>query len=351
MIPVPLLLADPSPCLRYLVLRDLLGRAETDREVRAVAGLRAEDAIVRDLVSLQGDNGAWRAGDGAWPSRSGATRMTAFALMRLGYLGFGDAFEPVRRGADFLFSKQRKDGSWPLAAKAAAAEAAEDTEEDREGYTMIPMQTAFPLRGLAACGYATDPRAERAYQWLLDRRLDDGAWPTGHVAGTHGGVGGYRRLAHSRWGCRTNTTGALLCLAGHPERCTSDAARRGLDLVLGSETREAGTLGWETARILGAEPIRGRLTYFARIDWGVLLHLCACLKASKDDRRVAGAVAWVSDLLDGAGMWEYERRRQLSRWVLFDLLRSLQRLGLEGGWVGTELPTPFQRYTRRRPRY
>ena len=34
-------------------------------------------------------------------------------------------------------------------------------------YHMIPLQTALPLLGLAWAGYAEDPRAERAYDWLL----------------------------------------------------------------------------------------------------------------------------------------------------------------------------------------
>ena len=37
---------------------------------------------------------------------------------------------------------------------------------------------------------------------LLERRLDDGAWPTGLASGVFGRVAGYRRIAHSRWGCR-----------------------------------------------------------------------------------------------------------------------------------------------------
>jgi hypothetical protein len=53
---------------------------------------------------------------------------------------------------------------------------------------MVPLQTALPLRALAMCGYATDPRAERAYAWLLAQRLEDGAWPTGKRAAARTGV-------------------------------------------------------------------------------------------------------------------------------------------------------------------
>ena len=54
-----LLLADPSPCLRLLVLRELLGRPEGDDEVRELIELRAKDPMVADLVASQQPDGAW----------------------------------------------------------------------------------------------------------------------------------------------------------------------------------------------------------------------------------------------------------------------------------------------------
>ena len=216
---------------------------------------------------------------------------------------------------------------------------------------MIPLQTAIPLRGLAACGYATDARAERAYAWLLAQRLDDGAWPTGLAAGNPGYVAGYRRLAHSRWGCRSNTTGALLCLSLHPQRRTSSEARRALDLLLGRETREAYALGFEVARLMGAEPVRGFITYFARYDLALVLALCARVGATTSDVRVAELIAYVKGLQGPYGLWDYAARPQASRWVSLDLLRSLARLDESGEWLSAEPRTPFQPYPSRPRRY
>ena len=338
----PLLLADPSPCLRLLVLRELLGRPEDDPEVRELAGLRDTDPIVAELLTLQESDGSWRAVDAA--SRQGKLRGTSLALTRLGYLGFSPDCRAVRRGAEYLFSLQREDGAWPLLD-------AWDEEGEREGYSMVPLQTALPLRGLAACGYATDPRAERAYDWLLAQRLEDGAWPTGIASGNYGYVAGYRRLAHSRWGCRSNTTGALSCLAYHPARRSGPEARRALDLLLGRETRERHTLGFEVARLIGVERARGFLTYYARFDLAFVLNLCWRTGASQEDERIAELIEFVQELQGPFGLWEYTPRPQASRWVTFDLLRSLSHLDEAAGWLGLEPRTPFQAYARRVRRY
>lgn len=339
---LPLLLADPSPCLRLLVLRELLDRPSDDVEVEELERLKAPDPVVADLLAGQQANGSWHADGRMWQGSD--ARATALALMRLGYLGFGTQHPAVARGAAYLFGLQREDGSWPLPGE-------KDDEGEREGYSMVPLQTALPLRALAACGYATDPRAERAYAWLLDRRLNDGAWPSGIASGVYGYVAGYRRLAHSRWGCRSNTTGALICLALHPERRHGQAARRALDLLLGRETREEQSVGFEVARTIGLEPVRGFFTFYARFDLALLLDLCWRVGATLEDRRVADLVAFVSGLCGPYGLWVYQPRPQASRWVTFDLTRSLSRLDIEGDWFGTEPRTPFQPYPGRPRRY
>jgi hypothetical protein len=330
----PLLLADPSPCLRWLTLRQLFQLPEDHPEVRELEAARNGDPLVAGLLAQQQADGCWKPDAGTGP----ALKSTALALARLGYLGFPHDHPAVQRAAAYLFSKQDADGSWPLQEQ--------PDHQEEGGYDTIPLQTALPLRGLAACGLATDPRAERAYEWLLAQRLPDGAWPTGRAGGVLGFVAGYRRLPHSRWGCRSNTTGALICLGLHPQRRSGPEARRAVDLLLGRETRERQPLGFEVARLLGAEPARGLFTFFARFDLALLLDLCARVEASPEDERVAGLIAFLQQEKGKFGLWEYLPRPQVSRWLTFDLLRSLSRLHAETGWIGLEPRTPFQAYPR-----
>jgi hypothetical protein len=322
----PLLLADPSACLRWLALRDLFGRPADDPELAELTGLRQHDPLVVDLVGLQESDGSWRGGASAAGGRSSSRiQVTAFALARLGYWGFDAAHPAVSAGANYLFSQQQADGAWPLSQDTALSDGNREIPAD-ERYSMIPLQTAFPLRGLAACGFATDPRAEQAYEWLLAQRLDDGAWPTGMAAGVYGYVAGYRKLPGSRWGCRSNTTGALTCLALHPARCTSEPARRALDLLLGQERRELASLGLEVARLVGAEPPHGFFTYFARFDLALLVDLCGRVGISKDEPRLADLLRFIHAHQGKYGLWESPDWPQAARWLTFDLLRSLGRL-------------------------
>ena len=354
---LPLLLADPSPCLRYLVLQDIFHKPVDDVELLELAHLRETDPLILEILSLQESDGSWRPNSLA-SGRQGSNRIlvTANALTRLGYLGF-DSSNPgvktpgcVKRAAEFIYTQQSPDGSWPLADEQSQTDGNREIPPS-ERYTMIPLQTVFPLRGLAMCGYAMDPRSERAYEWLLSQRLPDGAWPTGIAAGVYGFVGGYRRLAHSRWGCRSNTTGALICLALHPERRTTQIARQALDLLLGRETREAYNIGYEVARMVGAEDAHGFLTYFARFDLALILDLCGRVGASQNDERLSDLVKYVLGLRGDLGLWEYSARPQISRWLTFDLLRSLARLEVNIDWHSVEPRTPFQPYPKKERRF
>ena len=335
----PLLLADPSPSLRLLVLRDLLGYPPDDDEVQELQRLQASDALILDFLARQNEDGSWRgaAGVGSVP---GKLRTTAQALTGLGYLGLDSSHPALRRGAEFLFAQQQADGSWPLATQASDAK-----------YHMIPLQTALPLLGLARAGYATDPRAQPAYDWLAKQQLPHGGWPSGRHEQKYIFAAGYRRLAHSQFGCRTNTTAAVSALAMHPQRRSSPAAQRGLDLLLAHEQRQAHTLGFEVARTIGVEETGGVFTYFKRYDVAQMLDLCWRVGANLEDERVAANIAFVKGLQGRYGLWEYRPYPEASRWVTFDLLRSLSRIDSETDWHSLEPRTTFRPYPKKPPRF
>jgi hypothetical protein len=159
-------------------------------------------------------------------------------------------------------------------------------------------------------GYATHPQAERAYTWLLAQ-----------------------------------------CLPLHPVYRHSPEAQHGLNLLIGRETREAHTLGFETARLLGAEPARGLLTYFPGFDLAQVLSLCARIIASPDDERVAEIVNSIKGEQGVNGLWTNPLKPQMARWVILELLLSFGKLDQPSDWLSQEPHTVFQSYPRRNKRY
>ncbi len=136
---IALLLADPSPCLRWLVLRDLFDRPPLDPERAALDSRRERDPLVTSILTLQEPDGSW-APNVLATGRAGGSRtlMTALVLTRLGYLGFDGDFSPVAQAADYLFGQQQEDGSWPLTEELALTDGNLKTPLE-EGYYMIPL--------------------------------------------------------------------------------------------------------------------------------------------------------------------------------------------------------------------
>lgn len=341
---IPLLLTDPSPCLRYLVLKELVHREEDDQELNELSQLRDKDPLVTELVKLQKPSGAWDSFSNSRIANKDNITLTSMALQRLGYFGYDKEHASVKKAAEFLFSKQEDDGAWPMPGK-------KDLIDEEVGYQMMPIQTAIPLLGLAMTGHSTDKRAEKAYDWLLEQKLDDGAWPVGISAGNYGGIAGYRHLAHSKFGCRSNTTTVLTCFAYHPKRKNSEQAKRALDHVLGTDMMLRSNLGYTIARLIGLEKSFGRITYMAKFDIAHLLDLCWRIGANLDDERVQDFIDFIKEQQGKYGLWEYASNPKATRWLSFDILRSLSQLDKASEWISMEPKTPFQAYSKKVKRY
>jgi hypothetical protein len=324
---------------------ELLERSEDDAEVMELEHLMIEDPQIAPLMTKQSEDGSWRNVDIGGSETRERVRATSFALQRLGYAGLPADHPTIAKGVEYIFSFQRNDGSWSI------PRTYDGSSLDGGVYTMVPLQTSIPLLGIAAAGHATDERAERAYDWLIEMRLDDGAWPTGKVGDVLGYRAGYRRMPHSDWACRTNTTLALTALAHHPTRRSGPEARRALDLLLGRETRDRQTVGLNVARLIGFEQHRGHFTYHARFDPGLILDLSWKIGASRSDERVDDLMNWFTEQQGSFGLWEYQPRPEATRWVTFDILRSLSRIDDTEEWISQTPKTPFSAYPKRKRRF
>ena len=337
-----LLLADPSHCLRYRVFKELLER-EDDEEVLECGKLREEDPALLSLLGQQNPDGSWSRLSSVQGGDYNKNIATSQALRFLAMAGFDPDYGPAAKGIEYLFSTQENDGSWPLPSS--------DNAEGAGKYTSVSLQTSLPLQGLAAVGLAEDERCQKAYDWLLGQRLPDGSWPTGKAGNIYGYVAGYRRLAHSRWGCRSNTTSAVLCLANHPELRNSDEAAKGLDHLLGRETREKKQMGSDLAVLTGKVPLKGFFTFYAKFDLLLQLQLCAKIGAGPDDKRIDDLISFFEHERNGYGLWVPSAAPELSSWATLQILSALKNLKKAGFKALSGLSTPFAPYTRQRERY
>ncbi|WP_329477822.1 hypothetical protein OG555_37150 [Kribbella sp. NBC_01484] len=325
-----LLLGDPSPSLRWRAARELEGANDEDAEVIAWrTEIDRSPALVALVAQLDAADDWYVAG---------------FLLCQLAYLGYrGPA---TAAAVEKIFDAQQSDGSWSIPPSGPGP---------IDGPRFITMHTAVPLRGIAATGFAADPRTERAYEWLVGARLEDGSWPAGPKAdlGRPGAPGPpekeYRRLTRGL-GCRSATTGAVACLAMHPERRRSDVARIGVDHLLARETRDASTLGREVSRLVGLEPAMGQVTFHATFDLAFLLDLASRCGVSSQDRRVHDLVDYLETLRGPYGLWQHPAHPQLAGWLSLDLESSRRRLE-DGDWIGNEEPATFPPYMRGSHRY
>jgi hypothetical protein len=162
--PIPALSASGDPALVYFVQRDLCGQgasvAERTEPIESLWELPEAERILR----RQRHDGAWK-----YPSRrQNAHESENYDLLQtyrmLGILieqyGMDRRHPAIARAAAYLFSHQAPEGDI----------------RGIFGSQYAPHYTAGMMELLIRAGYEADPRIERAFQWYLSIRQDDGGW-------------------------------------------------------------------------------------------------------------------------------------------------------------------------------
>ncbi|MFT3916354.1 MAG: hypothetical protein QM704_20445 [Anaeromyxobacteraceae bacterium] len=156
--PVPMLLRAATPALAYFTRRDLLG--ERPGPIEALWGGPAVGRILR----RQNADGSWTypGGDTRIRSREDYDQLETFR--QVGVLveqhGLTREHPALARAAACLFSTQAREGDF----------------RGLYGRQHATTYTGAILELLVKAGYGEDPRARRAFRWLLAGRQDDGGW-------------------------------------------------------------------------------------------------------------------------------------------------------------------------------
>jgi hypothetical protein len=156
--PVPPLCNSSHPAVAYFARRDLDGvkmpPIETLWDVPEVT----------ILLRRQRDNGGWRyrGGQTALCSREDYNQIELYRT--LGFLvemyGMNRRHPALAEAAEFVFAFQTDAGDF----------------RGIYGNQYTPNYTAAMVELLVKAGYQDDPRVDRAFQWLLSMRQDDGGW-------------------------------------------------------------------------------------------------------------------------------------------------------------------------------
>lgn len=333
-----LLLTNPSSCFRYKIMSSM--NEKDMEEFNQLEIERRNDPILKSLLDLQNADGSFRVDNRT--ATFSVIQATSIALTKLSFLGFDKTMPEIQKAVAYLLSIQQADGSW---------EYEDFNSDDGESYDMVPLQTAFPLWGLSSVGYAMHPKLEKSYHWLLDRQLEDGAWPVGTASGNYGYIAGYRKLPNSKLGCRVNTTCALLSLANHPVLKEDIRTLNGLDILLGRKTIERHSMGINIARCLGVEKSAGFFSYFAQHDIALLLSIIAKIGAGLQDDRIKEMTDTVKGFQNDCGLLVYENSPIVTHWLTYEVIVSLKEIDNNVIWISKNPDYTLRSYRKMKTRY
>jgi hypothetical protein len=213
--PIPRLLREGSPSVLARVRRDLIDDSEapTAKEI-------AEYPEVKALLKKVDKNGSFA--PKALEKSLGGPKFavclsTLRAIDRLADFGLrleGDAAgSPLHKMADFLLQSQESDGSIGDLALA-------DTPKGKPKSVALHFH-GWAISALCRAGFEGEPRVEKGFQHLLERRQDDGGWAWR----------GVRTDSAARPSSHLITGMVLRAFAAATQRRTSREARRAAELL------------------------------------------------------------------------------------------------------------------------
>ncbi len=313
--PLPALLAAKNDALVYFTRRDLLG--EKPGPVNTLWTLPEPLRYLRRQRE-----------DGAWPA-TGRKETTYPAINRrlyptykhlrllVGKYGFDRDHPAIRRGVDYIFSCQTPEGDI----------------RGILGNQHIPYYNGAILEVVISAGYGDDRRVQKALEWLLSYRLDDGGWTMPILGKWHQDAAIYgkpplpldRALPFSH-----SVTGMVIrAFAAHPGYRDKKAVRAAGELLKGRLFKEDG-YGFRRAP-----------HYWTKLQypffWTSLLTVLDSLSwfgFSKTDRDIVPGLDWFRKNQADDGLWttRYEKTRNWTEkdrenraWVALAVCRMLRR--------------------------
>jgi hypothetical protein len=163
--PIPWLLEEENPPVRYWTLRDLLDRPTDDPQVKAARAAIPAWPPLAALLAAQKPEGYWLKRDYYLPKYNG----TFWTLSVLADLGLTKEHEQIQRACEYLFTFQREHGKFSRRRRIPGKGIVWDDRDE-------PCTQARIVHFLIQFGYGADPRTRAGIDWLLAAQRADGMW-------------------------------------------------------------------------------------------------------------------------------------------------------------------------------
>jgi len=323
------LLETESLGVRYLALRDLLGRSKTDSELRAARAAAHREGPIATVLTEMDEAGYWvEPGPGYNPKY----RSTVWAIILLAQLGASvEEDQRIAQACHYLLAHALTEGG-----QFTASGAPSGTADCLQG------NLSWALMELGA----DDPRLEKAFDWMARSVTGEGIASS---EDRHAAVRYYAGKCAPTFACGSNNrlpcawggVKVMLALGKWPEKRRTPAIQRaiqqGIDFLLGVDPAEATyPTGYSN------KPSQNWWKFGFPIFYVTdLLQVVEALVALGygDDPRLSRALGLIREKQDGNGRWalDYEytgktwvdfgAKKQPNKWVTLRVLRVMKAVG------------------------
>ena len=320
--PLPWLLEEDNPSVRYLALRELVGKPGRSPDVQKTRKAIMTEGIVPKILSRQNPDGSW-----AEPGKFYRNKYkgTVWQLIILANLGADGADPRIKKACEYIFhySQDKESGGFSV-----------DYGVTVDGGThsyVIPCLTGNLVWSLIRLWHLGDERLRRAIDCLARyQRFDDGegdrptGWPYDRF-----------RMCYDKHSCHMGAAKALKALAEIPPTERSPEVRRaieqGVEYFLKHHIYKK---SHDPAKV--SKPGWTKLGFPLMYQDDVLeiLEILARLKVK--DRRLEEAVALVERKRNQEGKWilentfngrfvaDIEQKGKPSKWITLKALKVLK---------------------------
>ncbi len=322
--PTDWLLEKDNPSVCYFTLKDILGREESDPEVKDAHGKIMASGIVASILAKQNEDGSWGVPEDFYVRTK--YKGTVWNIILLAELGADGDDERIRKTSEFILtiSQDRQSGGF----------AYQGGEVGGYHSKVVPCLTGNMVFSLLKFGYVEDQRVQQGIEWLTKyQRFDDGIeiapkdWP-------------YDKFKNC-WGKHTCHMGAIKALKALAEipvdkrtKAVKDTISKGAEYFLQHHLyKRSHDLS------LAAKPFWARFGFPLMWNTDAMEMLCILVKLGYRDDRMQDAIDLMISKQNEQGRWKMEKsynNRFLvsiekdgkpSKWLTLNALRVLKEIG------------------------